>query len=100
VLERGKLAHDAGVEIEESVGVRVRGASLDVAAAARDAEMDCRLEVRTAEERLRAITGRADSLTAAAASGATTTRSHRRSRPYMTVSARGSPVTREWPADQ
>ena len=29
--------------------------------------MDCRLEVRTAEERLRAITGRADSLTAAAA---------------------------------
>jgi chromosome segregation protein len=38
-----------------------------LAAAARDAEMDCRLEVRTAEERLRAITGRADSLTAAAA---------------------------------
>jgi chromosome segregation protein len=38
-----------------------------LAAAARDTEMDCRLEVRTAEERLRAITGRADSLTAAAA---------------------------------
>jgi chromosome segregation protein len=38
-----------------------------LAAAARNAEMDARLEVRTAEERLRAITGRADSLTAAAA---------------------------------
>ena len=36
-------------------------------ATARDAEMEARLEVRTAEERLRAIDGRADSLTAAAA---------------------------------
>jgi chromosome segregation protein len=36
-------------------------------AAARDAEMEARLEVRTAEERLRAIGGRADSLAAAAA---------------------------------
>src|SRR5580704_7547819 len=36
-------------------------------ATARDAEMEARLEVRTAEERLRAIAGRADSLTAAAA---------------------------------
>ena len=36
-------------------------------ATARDAEMEARLEVRTAEERLRAISGRADSLTAAAA---------------------------------
>ena len=35
-------------------------------AAARDAEMEARLEVRTAEERLRAISGRADSLAAAA----------------------------------
>jgi len=35
-------------------------------AAARDAEMEARLEVRTAEERLRAIGGRADSLAAAA----------------------------------
>ena len=34
---------------------------------ARDAEMEARLEVRTAEERLRAIAGRADSLAAAAA---------------------------------
>jgi chromosome segregation protein len=36
-------------------------------AAARNAEMEARLEVRTAEERLRAIAGRADSLAAAAA---------------------------------
>jgi chromosome segregation protein len=36
-------------------------------AAARNAEMEARLEVRTAEERLRAISGRADSLAAAAA---------------------------------
>jgi chromosome segregation protein len=36
-------------------------------AAARDAEMEARLEVRTAEERLRAIGGRAESLAAAAA---------------------------------
>ena len=36
-------------------------------AAARNAEMEARLEVRTAEERLRAISGRADSLTATAA---------------------------------
>jgi chromosome segregation protein len=35
-------------------------------AAARNAEMEARLEVRTAEERLRAISGRADSLSAAA----------------------------------
>jgi chromosome segregation protein len=36
-------------------------------AAARDSEMEARLEVRTVEERLRAIGGRADSLAAAAA---------------------------------
>ena len=40
----------------------------DRCAAARNAEMEARLEVRTAEERLRAIDGRANSLTAAAAS--------------------------------
>ena len=38
----------------------------ELAVAARNAEMDARLEVRTVEERLRAITGRADSLAAAA----------------------------------
>jgi chromosome segregation protein len=36
--------------------------------AARNAEMEARLEVRTVEERLRAISGRADSMAAAAAS--------------------------------
>jgi chromosome segregation protein len=36
------------------------------AGAAREAEMEARLEVRTVEERLRAISGRADSLTASA----------------------------------
>jgi chromosome segregation protein len=39
----------------------------DSAAAARGGEMDARLEVRTAEERLRAISGRADALASAAA---------------------------------
>ncbi len=38
----------------------------DAAVAARAAEMEARLEVRTVEERQRAISGRADSLTAAA----------------------------------
>ena len=38
----------------------------DRCTAARNAEMEARLEVRTAEERLRAISGRADSLAAAA----------------------------------
>jgi chromosome segregation protein len=39
----------------------------DRCTAARNAEMEARLEVRTAEERLRAISGRADSLAGAAA---------------------------------
>jgi chromosome segregation protein len=39
----------------------------ELAAAKRNAEMDTRLDVRTAEERLRAISGRADALAAAAA---------------------------------
>jgi len=38
----------------------------ELAVAARNAEMDARLDVRTSEERLRAITGRADALAAAA----------------------------------
>jgi chromosome segregation protein len=46
---------------------RLREDLAERCAAARDAEMEARLEVRTAEERLRAISGRADSLTAAAA---------------------------------
>jgi chromosome segregation protein len=52
-------------------GVAVSGAArqalADSAAAARSTEMDARLEVRTVEERLRAISGRADALASAAA---------------------------------
>jgi chromosome segregation protein len=44
-----------------------REALSETAASARNAEMEGRLEVRTAEERLAAIAGRADALTAAAA---------------------------------
>jgi chromosome segregation protein len=51
-------------------GVPVSAASkqalADSAAAARSTEMDARLEVRTVEERLRAISGRADALASAA----------------------------------
>jgi len=43
-----------------------RDSLVDAAGAAREAETDARLEVRTAEERLRAIAGRADALAAAA----------------------------------
>jgi chromosome segregation protein len=45
---------------------RSRQALADSAAAARGTEMDARLEVRTVEERLRAISGRADALASAA----------------------------------
>jgi chromosome segregation protein len=45
-----------------------RGALAGRAGAARETETDARLEVRTAEERLRAIAGRADTLAAAAVS--------------------------------
>ena len=48
------------------VSGRSRQALADSAAAARSREMDARLEVRTVEERLRAISGRADALAAAA----------------------------------
>jgi chromosome segregation protein len=45
---------------------QARQALADSAAAARSSEMDARLEVRTVEERLRAISGRADALASAA----------------------------------
>ena len=44
-----------------------RDALAAAVSAGRNAEMDARLEVRTAEERLRAIAGRADALVATAA---------------------------------
>ena len=56
--------------------------------AARNAEMEARLEVRTAEERLRAIGGRADSLAAAAAAErATRQRAAQRRRQRATQAA-------------
>ena len=45
---------------------RAKEALADSAAAARSIEMDARLEVRTVEERLRAISGRADALASSA----------------------------------
>jgi len=55
------------VEPQEEGADWLRGDLADRCAMARDAEMEARLEVRTAEERLRAIDGRAESLAAAAA---------------------------------
>ena len=66
---RQELA-EAAAEAEEPAEPQDEGARADLAdrcTAARNAEMEARLEVRTAEERLRAIGGRADSLAAAAA---------------------------------
>jgi chromosome segregation protein len=67
----------AGLEPGEAVPTRQE---LDAAAtAARAAEMEARLEVRTVEERLRAISGRADALAAAAvAERQATARAHAR----------------------
>ena len=66
---RAELA-EAEAEAEEPAEPQDEEAREDLAdrcTAARNAEMEARLEVRTAEERLRAIGGRADSLAAAAA---------------------------------
>jgi chromosome segregation protein len=59
---------EAGATGESPAGEPDRDALAGRATAAREAETDARLEVRTAEERLRAIAGRADALAAAAAS--------------------------------
>ncbi len=55
--------------------------------AARNAEMEARLEVRTAEERLRAISGRAESLSAAAAAERATRQRAARRRQRRAVQA-------------
>ncbi|HEV2258122.1 MAG TPA: AAA family ATPase, partial [Streptosporangiaceae bacterium] len=58
---------EAGADLEETPEDETDTEDLSGrCATARDAEMEARLEVRTAEERLRAIDGRADSLTATA----------------------------------
>ena len=63
--DAAKAAESApAVTAGETRAARERLAELAVAT--RNAEMDARLDVRTVEERLRAITGRADSLAAAA----------------------------------
>ncbi len=54
-------------QADSEAGEPDREALSAAAVAARDAEMEARLEVRTAEERLRAIAGRADALALAAA---------------------------------
>jgi len=66
---RAELA-EAAEDIEEPGEPQDEAGREDLAercTAARNAEMEARLEVRTAEERLRAIVGRAESLAAAAA---------------------------------
>jgi chromosome segregation protein len=56
-------------EPDDAVFAATKQLLADSAAAARSTEMDARLEVRTVEERLRAISGRADTLAAAARAG-------------------------------
>ena len=56
----------ADPEVEDQLAADERAEMAQRAAAARNTEMEARLEVRTVEERLRAIGGLADSLTAAA----------------------------------
>jgi chromosome segregation protein len=58
---------DADDEPDEPQHQTAREDLAEFCTAARNAEMEARLEVRTAEERLRAIAGRAESLAAAAA---------------------------------
>jgi len=58
---------DAADEPDEPQIQTAREDLAELCTAARNAEMEARLEVRTAEERLRAIGGRAESLAAAAA---------------------------------
>jgi chromosome segregation protein len=65
-LAAAEEAADTPVDPDDE-GSYLREDLAERCAVARDAEMEARLEVRTAEERLRAIGGRADSLAAAAA---------------------------------
>jgi chromosome segregation protein len=62
------LTDEVGVPAprSSSVSTATKQALTDSASAARSTEMDARLEVRTVEERLRAISGRADALAASA----------------------------------
>jgi len=72
VLAAAEAAADAARAAESAPAATIgetradRDRLAELAVAARNAEMDARLDVRTSEERLRAITGRADALAAAA----------------------------------
>jgi chromosome segregation protein len=61
-LEQRLAAVDAGEVVEEPDTARLQRLA-EVASAARSAETDARLALRTAEERARALAGRADQLT-------------------------------------
>jgi chromosome segregation protein len=65
--EQGEAGQVGAVgQVGPGVSTVAKQALADSAAAARGTEMDARLEVRTVEERLRAISGRADALASAA----------------------------------
>jgi chromosome segregation protein len=68
LAERLEIARREPAQAEEDLAgaVQVRDAATEVARAARTAETDARLAVRTCEERVKAIAGRAASLRAAA----------------------------------
>jgi chromosome segregation protein len=72
-------AGQEGSASQEGSGELSKEQLAEAATAARGAEMEARLEVRTVEERLRAISGRADALAAAAVAERTATaRAHAR----------------------
>ncbi len=66
VQPRSQTGEDGGPQ-DEAEAAADRDALAAQVTAGRNAEMEARLEVRTAEERLRAIAGRADALVASAA---------------------------------
>jgi chromosome segregation protein len=66
-VQEADSAAPEGPEAEDAVAAPDKNALAADATAARNAEMEARLEVRTVEERLRAVAGRGDALASAAA---------------------------------
>ncbi|NDK91710.1 chromosome segregation protein SMC [Gordonia desulfuricans] len=64
--QRLSLAHDEGVEEPTDVDAGERGVAAEAVAVARNTQMEARLALRTAEERLASVRGKADSLRRAA----------------------------------
>ncbi len=64
--ESQQSGHGSPEDLDQDGGPAGRQQLADAAVAARSAEMEARLEVRTVEERQRAISGRADALVSAA----------------------------------